>query len=61
MEFELDLEPSDESISEIRNGLVEHNSQFLNGVERNKIAYYVTEKVRKRQVLPLKSLEVGYL
>ncbi|CCN33706.1 putative Acyl-CoA N-acyltransferase [Vibrio nigripulchritudo SO65] len=47
MEFELDLEPSDESISEIRNGLVEHNSQFLNGVERNKIAYYVTEKDKK--------------
>ncbi|CCO48414.1 putative Acyl-CoA N-acyltransferase [Vibrio nigripulchritudo SOn1] len=47
MEFELDLEPSDESISEIRNGLVEHNSQFLNGVERNKIAYYVTEKGEK--------------
>ncbi len=47
MEFELDLSPSDESINEIRDGLVEHNSQYLNGIERNKIAYYITERGKK--------------
>lgn len=47
MEFELVLAPSDDSINEIRNGLVEHNSQYLNGIERNKIAYYITESGKK--------------
>lgn len=43
MEFELDLAPTEESINEIRNGLVEHNTPFLVGVDRSKVAYYAIE------------------
>ncbi|TKF14584.1 GNAT family N-acetyltransferase, partial [Vibrio genomosp. F6] len=47
MEFELDLEPSEENINEIRNGLVEHNSPFLIGTDRRKVAYYAIVGERK--------------
>ena len=47
MEFELDVAPTEESINEIRNGLVEHNSPFLVGVERNKVAYFATQNGQK--------------
>ncbi|TKF14185.1 biphenyl 2,3-dioxygenase, partial [Vibrio genomosp. F6] len=33
MKFELDLDPTEENINEIRNGLVEHNSPFLLGTD----------------------------
>ncbi|GAB3523961.1 GNAT family N-acetyltransferase [Photobacterium alginatilyticum] len=48
MEFELDVAPSDESINEIRNGLVEHNQPFLNGLDREKVAFYA--KVNEKKV-----------
>jgi len=47
MDFELDLAPSEESINEIRSGLVEHNTPFLGGIDRRKVAYYVKDGERK--------------
>ncbi|MCP4323328.1 MAG: GNAT family N-acetyltransferase [Alteromonadales bacterium] len=48
MKFELDIAPTEESIKEIRDGLVEHNSHFLDGVERKKIAFYSIENGVKK-------------
>lgn len=47
MEFELDLAPTDESITEICNGLIEHNSPFLNGITRKKVALYAQSEGKK--------------
>ncbi|ELV8719430.1 GNAT family N-acetyltransferase [Vibrio vulnificus] len=47
MEFELDLDPTEENINHIRNGLVEHNSPFLAGIDRRKVAYYAINDKKK--------------
>ena len=47
MEIKLDIAPSEESINEIRNGLVEHNTPFLNGLDRDKVALYAMEQGEK--------------
>lgn len=48
MNYEIDLDPTDADISEIRQGLVEHNRPFLGAVRHDKVAFYVTEQGKKK-------------
>jgi GNAT superfamily N-acetyltransferase len=47
MDFELDLAPSDESINEIRNGLLEHNTPYLGEVNHHSVAFFVKQDGKK--------------
>ena len=40
MEYKLDIEPSDKDINEVRDGLIRHNTPFLEGIPKSKVAYY---------------------
>ncbi|MCQ8868430.1 hypothetical protein [Vibrio splendidus] len=35
MEYQLDIEPSDEDINEVRGGLIKHNTPFLEGIPKS--------------------------
>ena len=43
MEYTLDTEPSDCDISEVRAGLIKHNTPFLEGIPKSQVAYYAME------------------
>ena len=43
MEYKLDIEPSDKDINEVRDGLIRHNTPFLEGIPKSKVAYYAME------------------
>lgn len=40
MEYKLEIEPSDKDINEVRDGLIRHNTPFLEGIPKSKVAYY---------------------
>ncbi|PMH00753.1 GNAT family N-acetyltransferase [Vibrio lentus] len=43
MEYKLEIEPSDKDINEVRDGLIRHNTPFLEGIPKSKVAYYAME------------------
>lgn len=47
MEYKLDIEPSDSDISEIRGGLIKHNTPFLEGIPKSQVGYYAVEGENK--------------
>ena len=44
MEYTLDTEPSDSDISEVRAGLIKHNTPFLEGIPKSQVGYYAMEE-----------------
>lgn len=47
MEYQLDIEPSDEDINEVRGGLIKHNTPFLEGIPKSQVAYYAMDEGNK--------------
>ena len=47
MEYKFDSEPSDKDINEVRGGLIEHNTPFLEGIPKSQVAYYAVEDQKK--------------
>ncbi|MEZ8096200.1 GNAT family N-acetyltransferase [Photobacterium swingsii] len=47
MEYQLDIEPSDNNINEIRDGLIKHNTPFLGGIPKSQVGYYAIEGEKK--------------
>ncbi|GAB2661847.1 GNAT family N-acetyltransferase [Vibrio panuliri] len=43
MEYKLDIEPSDSDINEVRGGLIQHNTPFLQGIPKSQVGYYAIE------------------
>lgn len=44
MEYMLDTKPSDSDISEVRAGLIKHNTPFLEGIPKSQVGYYAMEE-----------------
>ena len=47
MKYQLDIEPSDGDINEVRGGLIKHNTPFLEGIPKSQVAYYAMEEANK--------------
>lgn len=47
MEYRLDIEPSDKDVNEVRGGLIQYNTPFLEGISKSQVAYYAFQDNKK--------------